>query len=215
MRRLADTLLLMLVIGLFAAQPAVAYEYPLSPTAIRNAYFLGKASPSKREAFLASYTQHFERPKSGPYISLIRVVTPYAFVVERTARLMPNFLAPDAQQQFYGKPIALRIRVHIALTPTYGFQVHSPGGGMALRSPDFWRDFKVQLIQGGNAIRPIAARGAPDYALAGGGSASVLVGADIDVQYDPARVLSGPTTIVVDEPDGRQITATFDLSNLR
>jgi hypothetical protein len=214
MRRTAHVLLLSLLIGLFAAQPAVAYEYPLPPDAIRDAYFLGKTNPSKREAFLANYTQHFARPKSGPYISLIRVITPYAFVVERTARTY-NLLAPDAQKQFYGKPIALRIRVHIDLTPTYGFQVRSQNGGMTLRSPDFWRDFKVQLVQRGDTIRPIAARGAPDYAFAGEGSSSVLVGADINVQYDPARVHSGPATIVVDSPDGQQITATFDLSKMR
>jgi hypothetical protein len=214
MRRTAHFTLLILLIGLFAAQPAVAYDYPLSPNAIRDAYFLGKASPAKREAFFANYTRHFVRPKSGPYISLIRVITPYAYVVERTARLY-NLTAPDAQQQFYRKPIALRVRVHISLTPTYGFQVRSPDGGMTLRSPDFWRDFKVRLIQRGNMIQPLAARGAPDYAFAGEGSSSVLVGADINVQYDPARVRSGPATIVVDAPDGQQITATFDLSSLR
>ncbi len=214
MRRTAHVLLLIPLIGLFAAQPAAAYTYPLSSEAIRDAYFMGKASPSKREAFFAKYTEHFRRPKTGPYISLIRVITPYAFVVERTARLR-NFLAPDAQQQFFGKPIALRIRVHISLTPKYGFQVRSRDGGITLRRTDFWRDFRVQLIQRGNAIQPLAARGAPDYAFAGEGSASVLVGADINVQYDPAQVRSGPATIVVDAPDGQQVTATFDLSNLR
>lgn len=214
MRRTAHVLSLIPLIGLFAAQPAVGYEYPLSPDAVREAYFVGKANPSKREASLANYTRHFAPPKSGPYISLVRVVTPYAYVVERSAQLQ-NLLAPDAQQQFFGKAIALRIRVHIALTPTYGFQRRSQHGGMALRGPDFWRDFRVQLIQRGNAIRAIAARGAPDYAFAGEGSASVLVGADIDVQYDPARVRSGPATIVVNAPDGQRITAAFDLSKLR
>lgn len=214
MRHTADFLLLILLIGLFAAQPAAAYEYPLSPDAIRDAYFIGKKNTSKREAFLAKYTEHLPRPKSGPYISLIRVITPYTYVVERTARL-PNLLAPDAQRQFYGKPIALRIRVHIELTPTYGWQVRSRNGGVALRSPDFWKDFSVQLIQRGNTIQSIAARGEPDYALATGGSSSVLVGADIDVQYDPAHVRSAPATIAVTAPDGQQVSATFDLSKLR
>lgn len=214
MRHAAHLLLLVLLTGLIAATPAAALDYPLSPEAVRDAYFIGKASPSKREAFFAKYTQHFRRPPSGPYISLIRVITPYAFVVERTARSQ-NLLAPDAQQQFYGKPIALRIRVHITLTPTYGFQARSPNGGLTLRSTDFWKDFSVQLVQRGNPIQPLAARGAPDYAFAGEGSSSVLVGADINVQYDPAKVRSGPATIVVDSPDGQQITATFDLSKLR
>ena len=215
MLRSAHALFLILLIGLSAAQPTVAYEYPLSPDGIRDAYFLGKANPSKREAFFIRYTVHFPRPKTGPYISLIRIITPYAFVVERTARSVPNVHAPDAQQMFHGKSIGLRIRVHIDLTPTYGWQVRSRNGGVALRSTNFWRDFNVRLIQRRTAIQPLAERGEPEYAFASAGSSSVLVGADINLQYDPSQVRSAPATIVVNTPDGQQIKATFDLSKLR
>ncbi len=215
MRQPAHSLFLILLIGLFAAQPAVAYEYPLSPDAIRDAYFLGKASAAKRQGFFATYTQHFRRPTSGPYISLIRVITPYAYVVERTARSVPNLLAPDAQQKFFGKPIAIRIRVHIDLTPTYGWQVRSRSGGVALRGAHFWKDFNVRLVQRGTTIRPMAELGQPDYAFATAGTSSVLVGADINMQYDPSEVRSGPVTVVVNTPDGQQINATFDLSKVR
>lgn len=215
MLRVAYGLSLILLSGLFAAQPMVAYEYPLSSDAVREAYFLGKENPSKREVFFAKYTEHFAAPKSGPYISLIRVITPYAYVVERTARSLPNLHAPDAQQKFYGKPIALRIHVHIDLTPTYGWQTRAHNGGVALRSADFWRDFAVRLIQRRTVIQPLAQRGEPDYAFATEGSSSVLVGADIDVQYDPSEVRSGPATVVVSTPDGQQIAANFDLSKLR
>lgn len=214
MQRTAHSVFLGLLIGLFAAQPALAYEYPLSPEAVREAYFIGKSGSSKREDFFARYTQHFARPPSGPYISLIRVVTPYAFVVERTARLQ-NLLAPDAQQQFYGKRIAIRIRVHIDFTPSYGWQMRSPNGGVTLRPADFWRDFNVRLIQHRREIQPLEASGEPNYSFGGEGASSVLVGADIDVQYDPARVRSGPATVLVDTPDGQQIRANFDFSKLR
>jgi hypothetical protein len=214
MQRTAHALFLILLIGLFAAQPTVAYEYPLTTSAVRHAYFLGKSSASKREAFAAKYTLHFDRPGSGPYISLIRVITPYAFVVERTARL-PNLLAPDAQKKFFGKPLALRIRVHIELTPTYGWQVRSPDSGVKLRRSDFWRDFTVRLIQRRETIQPLVARGVPNDAFAAEGSSSVLGGADINVQYDPSEVRSAPATVVVDGPDGLQLTADFDLSKLR
>lgn len=215
MLRVVNGLSLLLLIGLFAGQPMVAYEYPLSSNSVRDAYFLGRANPSKREAFFANYTEHLPRPKSGPYISLIRVITPYAYVVERTARSLPNLRAPDAQQKFYGKPIALRIRVHIDLTPTYGWQTRSRSGGVALRSANFWRDFTVRLVQRRSVIQPLAQRGAPDYAFAAEGSSSVLVGADIDVQYDPSKIRSAPATVVVSTPDGQQIAANFDMSKLR
>jgi hypothetical protein len=214
MRRPAHSLFLILLIGLFAAQPALAYEYPLSTEAIRDAYFLGKAGAAKREAFFAQYTQHLARPKSGPYISLIRIETPFSYVAERTARSVPNLLAPDAVQKFYGKPLPLRIRVRIDLTPTYGWQVQSSAGSLVLRSPDFWRDFDIRLIQR-KTIPPVAEHGTPDYSFAGDGSSSVLVGADVELEYDPAAVRSAPATVVVDTPDGQQIEAAFDLANLR
>jgi hypothetical protein len=215
MRRPVHPLFFISVIGLLSAQPAFAYEHPLSSVAVRNAYSLGKASASKREAFFAMYTRTFARPKSGPYISRIRVVTPYAYVVERTARALTNLLAPDAQQEFYGKPIALRVLVHIGLTPSCGWQVRSKHGGVALRNTNFWRDFTVRLIQHGATIQPIGERGTPDYAFAAAGSASVLVGADIDVQYDPSEVRSAPATVLVSAPGEQQAQATFALANLR
>lgn len=214
MPRFVHSSLLFLFIGLLAAQPTSAYEYPLSSGAVRDAYFLGKASAAKREAFFARYTRHLPLPRSGPYISLIRVETPFAFVVERTERSIPQLLAPDAQQAFYGKPMALRVHVRIDLTPSYGWQIPSPSGGVRLRSPDFWRKFSVELIQG-RPIRPVARFGRPDYSFATKGSSSVLTGADIELEYNPQDVRSAPATVVVTAPDGRQVAATFDLRNLR
>ncbi|HVB88307.1 MAG TPA: hypothetical protein VNK23_16720 [Candidatus Dormibacteraeota bacterium] len=215
MRHVVDSLFLILVAALLAAQPAAAYEHPLTSDAIRDAYFIGKTSASKREAFLSSYTRHFPRPDDGPYISLIRVITPFAYVVERTARSLPAIHAPDAVQEFYGKPIPVRFRVRIDLTPTYGWQVRSHDGGVRLRNPNFWRKFSVQVIQGKDTLQPVGERGEPDYSFATDGSSSVLMGADIEMEYDPADVRSAPVTVVVQAPDGQQMEATFNLANLR
>jgi hypothetical protein len=214
MRRTAHSLFVILLIGLFAVQPVAAYEYPLSPQTIREGYFLGKASADKREAFFAQYTKRFPQPESGPYISRVRVTTPYAYVVERTTHL-PNLLAPDAQQEFCGKPISLRIQVHIDLTPTYGWQIRSPDGGVTLRGSDFWKDFNVRLIQDKTAIRPLEQRGEPVYSFASERTSSVLIGADIELEYDPKDVQSAPATVAVKTPEGQKIKATFDLAKLR
>lgn len=214
MTRAVQSSFLVVLIGLFAAQPALAYEHPLSSRAIREAYFIGKSSFAKREAFFAQYTQHSPRPKTGPYVSSIRVETPFAYVVERTARSLPRLLAPDAQQEFYGKPIAFRVHVHIDLTPTYSWQIHSRAGEVRLRPADFWRDFSVRLVQG-KTLEPIAKYGEPDYSFATEDSVSVLIGADIQMEYDAADVRSAPATVVVDTPDGQEIKATFELQNLR
>jgi len=55
----------------FPLGSAQAYEYPLSETQIRNAYFLGSGGPAKRAAFLKNYTHYLPVPRSGPQVALI------------------------------------------------------------------------------------------------------------------------------------------------
>ena len=44
------------LIAFAIALPTLAYDYPLSPEAVRDAYFLGKANSAKRAEFFAKYT---------------------------------------------------------------------------------------------------------------------------------------------------------------
>ena len=75
------------------ALPALAYDYPLSPEAVREAYMLGKSDSAKRDEFFAKYTQHPPLPKTGPYVEMIQLETPFAVVVEHTAQKL-NYYAP-------------------------------------------------------------------------------------------------------------------------
>lgn len=214
MRRAACPLFLIPLIALVIAQPATAYEYPLSSEAIRDAYFLGKASADKRRAFFAQYTRHLSMPKTGPFVAVVRVETPYAVIVQHTARMVSNYFAQDAEEEFFGKPGIFRVRVRIDLTSSYGWEIRVPSGGIRFRSDDFWRDFKIRLVQH-SAIEPLSVRGQPIYSLASDGFPSILLGANVDLDYDAKMIPSGPITVVVDAPDGQHVTATFDLANLR
>lgn len=198
---------------LLVALPVFALEYPLSPEAIREAFFLGKKDAQKRATFLAQYTQTLPMPETGPHVAMIQFETPFAVIVKRVSQEL-NMLAPDAQEEFLGKPAACRVFVEIDLTTSYSAQLSSPSGGVRLRSSDFWKDFTFQLMQDDKKIPADSVRGQPFYT----GSAqlpSVLTGAYVTLEYDAEKITSGPIEVKVGTPDGQDISATFDLDTLR
>jgi hypothetical protein len=191
------------------ALPALAYDYPLSDEGVREAYMLGKSDGAKRDAFFANYTQHPPLPKTGPYIEMVQLETPFAVVVEHCAAAI-NYHAPDAAEEFVGKPGVFRVHVEIDLTESYGALVSSEDGVAHLRSPDFWRDFKIRLIQG-KEIYARTVNGNPLYSYGD----EVLTGAEVDLEYDAAKIKSDDATIEVVAPDGDDVMANFDLATLR
>ena len=112
-----------LLLGIVVAQPVAAYEYPLSSTAIRDAYFLGSGDPVKLGNFLEQYAKHYPVAKSGQYVASIRFETPYYIIAEYVsqASALASYHAPDAEQEFLGKPGLCRVRVEIyyGISSTY------------------------------------------------------------------------------------------------
>jgi hypothetical protein len=199
------------------ALPAFAYEYPLSPASIRDAYFLGRKNADDIAKFLEAYTQRPQMPDTGPHVSLIWIETPFAAVVTRS-REMLTYSAPAAEKDFTGKPEIFRAHVQIDLTQSYGWQLPSPAGTVRNRPDDFWRDFTVRLWQENSGsertdVSPLATRGKPIYTSSDWGS--YLAGAQIDLDYDPAKIADAPANVEVLTPDGQDVKVTFDLGKLR
>lgn len=195
------------VLSVICARPLVAFGYPLSSEAIREAYFLAAGDQSKRLEFLEKYRHRMPTPKSGPDVSLIEVETPFACIVDEIARRLSNYHAADAEQDYLGKPGCFRVHVEIDFSPTWP----QPTDTAATRS-DFWKHFKVHLRQR-SEIRPRSIRGLPIYntdALIG------FTGATIDLEYSVKKIDPGAiTTVDVDTPDGQQVETTFNLNSLR
>lgn len=202
--------LFLLFLAFVIALPALAYDYPLSDEAVREAYMLGKAGGAKRADFFAKYTQHFPLPKTGSHVAMIELETPFAVVVEHTAQAL-NYYAPDAAQEFEGKPGIFRVHVEIDLTDSYGPLLSATDGVVRLRASDFWRDFKIRLLQG-KEIHAKTVHGTPLYT---GGDSSILSGAEVDLEYDAAKIKSDDATVEVITPDGQDVKAVFDLTTLR
>src|SRR5438309_9808160 len=63
-----------------------AFDMPLSDQAVREAYFLGQRRDESMTAFLNKYTKLLPRPKTGPHISAVTFLTPFALLVRYSSR---------------------------------------------------------------------------------------------------------------------------------
>ena len=159
-----------LVISLIAAPVLLTYDHPLSPQAIREAYFLGRRNDEKTGRFLAQYVKRPPLPKSGPHVAVIEVRTPYQQVVQRARQATNGYSAQQAAQDSRAQADLILVRVQIHLTPTYSAQLAGSSrvkGGVRLRPDDFWRDFTIRLAQE-QLITPEWISGRPIYDLGGG-----------------------------------------------
>lgn len=188
------------------ATAALAFDNPLSTSAIREAYFLATGNPDKRAEFFDKYTHHPPAPKSGPAIASIQIQTPFAAIVQDITQRSLNVRAPDAVKEYYGKPAQFRVRVIIDFTATY-----PPSASTSMQLGSFWKKFHVHLRQG-KEIPSRSVQGKPILSTETPGG---FIGATIVANYDPGKIESGPATVVVTGPDDARAKATFDLSTLR
>jgi hypothetical protein len=203
LRRVCSILLFAALI----AQPALAFDYPLSPEAIREAYFLARRGLEKRNAFFEPYRHNPPLLESGPNVALIELETPFACLVDAIAQAPADYHAPDAEKDYLGKPGQFRVHVEIFFTATYPKATDS-----AFKLGNFWQDFQIHLKQDAE-IPSRSVRGQPIF---DDDTISGYSGATIDVDYDVKKINPGaPATIEVDTPDGQQVETTFSLNSLR
>jgi hypothetical protein len=205
--------LLVLPTAFAIAFPALAFQYPLSPEAIREAYFLGSRNDVQSAEVFEKYVHPLPKPENGPHIAWIGIETPYVFVATEMAK-SPNDRAQEAEQRFLGKPQIFRVRVEIDFTPTYpNPTVPSHSGLGVFLVPDFWKAFKIKLIQD-HEIPSQAVLAGPIYSYYAG-DVTGIVGAEIEVDYNPEQIDSTPINVEVITPDGQDFKTTFDLSTLK
>ena len=204
---------------LFSGQ-CFAFETPLSDNTVREAYFLGQHHDASTQSALKPYQHHLPAPKSGPYISEIRVMTPFAQVVETSNENSAGYSAQQAAADYHSHADTIVVRFHIEFTPSYGYIESDKDRadlaaekGISLRSVDFWQAFNTGLSQNDQWIEPLSRDGEPIYSHSEDNGA--MIGAYIWVTYDAHDVSSDEATAEIFTPDGQHVTSTFDLSKLR
>jgi hypothetical protein len=206
--------------ALILAIPCFAFELPLSDHSIREAYFLGQHHDASTQSALKPYLHKLTPPEKGAYIADIRILTPYAQVIEASNSHGSGYSAQQAAADYHAHPDAIVVRFQIRFTPTYSYiksnherSVNSPAG-ITVRSEDFWQSFKAGLSQNDHWIEPMSREGEPIY-VADAEGGSVLDGAYLWLTFDANEITSDGVTAEIFTPDGQHITSDFDLATLR
>jgi len=210
-------ILFILATLLILAAPLFAFDSPLSSQSIREAYFLGQRHD---DSYLDAYTKILAPPRTGPHVSSMQFLTPFAELTRRSSQHSTGYSAQQAEQDHRNQPENVTIIIEIQLTDPYGALIPQPaasrstsGTAYRLRSPDFWRDFDVQVFQGEKELEPKSLHGQPNYYCSDG--ACTLRGATISVHFPASAFDSDSATISVTPPIGDPVAVDFDLTRLR
>ena len=133
---------------------SLAFDTPLSPEAVRDAYFLGQHNDQSTLSFFSQYVKSLPAPDKGAYISEVEIYTPYAQIIEASRRRTGSYTAQQAELDYRRHHDKLYVRIRINFTDTYGaLELYSSAKGDKQLSgrdeplPDFYRDFRVGLSQ--------------------------------------------------------------------
>lgn len=210
----------LLAVALTFPISGAAFETPLSDTAVREAYFMGQRHDVSAANFFGQYYKHLPAPKSGPYISSVEFLTPYALLAQLSGERAYGYSAQQAEIDHRNMVETVKIVIRIQLTDTFGAVMPNPDGltsgtpwPFIFRPTDFWRDFQIQVVSGKKVVSPFIYRGGPDYICGDGGC--TLVGATVHLEFLADVFDSDCASIRVTPPEGDDVTVDFDLAALR
>jgi hypothetical protein len=191
-----------------------AFDWPVSPEAVREAYFFGRGSDRAKIAeFLGQYVRVFQLPDKNSFVGRIELHTPYQRVVQCSWETTSIYSAQQAQIDYASQSDVVGVRVFIYLdaggpAPS---DIYSDSHGHILdRRENFWRGFQFRITQE-HVIEPKKILGKPIYGRRGQG----LSGAEVDLELDASEFTSGEMVIQVISPDHRIMTTHFDLDRLK
>jgi hypothetical protein len=190
--------LLVMVLSLAVALPTPAYDYPLTSTAIRDAYFLGTRQGGLTPQLLASYSHFVSELHQGTCISEIRLETPFLQVVAYTGGV-PNYSSQDAVKDFYDKPMKFRMFLNLCY--------------MRLAPPP--NSVKIKVIQN---KKEIVAETDTRLAYAepiDGLSTLPPNGEKAELEFDAGKIDSSTCMIVIDTPNDQHVKVELDLQGVR
>jgi hypothetical protein len=185
------------VLALLLPQPARSYEYPLTESSIRDAYYLGTKAGTLGSAFLADYTHTLPQLKFGACTSEIHLETPYTQVAIHTAK-QTNYSAQHAVQDFLNKPTVFRIRLDLC------YQENAPPNGI-----------KLKILQDRKTIPWTSESRAPYLPPADESARVGIFGERIDLEFPAAKISSSNLTFEIELPDSRHLQEAFPLDTLR
>jgi len=189
--------------------PAAAFDTPLSDTAVREAYFLGQRRDDTLSRFFEKYTKHLPPPKSGPAITTITFLTPFALIAQFSSR-QGTYSAQQAELDHRNNGESVRIVVQFA----YIGAANSVSDGYTYRPNAFWKDFEFRVLDKDRLLKPVNSAADPIYSCSEEGGC-LLTGATLTFDFLPESFTSDTAVVRVIPPEGDPLDVQFDLSSLR
>ena len=216
--------LVLLFSALLPLQLLQAYEVPLTPAAIHEAYVLGRRNDQATSDFLNPYIKQLTAGTEHPDITQIEILTPFAQVVDLSRRnATTNYTEEQAADDYRRQGNKIIVQITLMLPAAYANAVQNksseppaPENKAAPLSPEnFWQNFRFDLKQHGKVIPTRSIRNQPIYSTPTKDTPSVLTGAMVWLEYDAKDVASEVATVEIVTPESKTISANFDLKKLR
>ena len=187
-----------LFLSAILAQPGFTYDFPLTQTAIRDAYFLGTRHGSVSPDFLKQYSRRIADLHQGNCTTEARLETPFLQIAEYVGSV-PNYSSQDAVKQFYEQPVIFRVFLNIC----YMTEAPPPNS------------VKIKFLQNKKEVLPDSDVRST-YAERFSETSFLLPdGESAKLEFDPKKLDSSTLTIWIDTPNGQHAGTQFDLEGLR
>jgi hypothetical protein len=197
-----------------SALSTTAYDYPLSPEAVREAYHFGRSSDRGKVAeFLGQYTRVFPSQERSTLVGRIELRTPYQRVVQRSMDNQADYSAQQAEKDYAAQSGVVEVRFYVVFDnshPSPSDLYSDSEGHVRDHREDFWRDYRFRVTQE-RVIEPTKLEGTPRYDCCGGG----LSGALVRLEINTSALAPRRTRVEAIAPDGRTTSTDFALDQLK
>lgn len=222
----AGRLLAALLLCITNCETSAAYEAPLTPSALHEAYILGQRNDQSTANFLNPYLKQMTEGSRVPHIAEIQILTPFAQVVDLSRRFTSGYSEEQAVREYHQRGDTVVVRILLMLPAAYpkpepapdqppAPPQPSPPPNTPLRPENFWQNFRFDMKQHGKTIATRFIRNEPIYSAPTKDTPAVLDGATVLLEYAAKDVASDETVVEVTTPDSKTINADFDLKKLR
>jgi hypothetical protein len=205
---------------------SAAYETPLTPSGLHEAYILGKRNDQATANFLNPYLKQIAEGSQVPHIAQIEILTPFAQVVDLSRSFTSGYSEEQAAREYHQRGDTVVLRIALMLPAAYpkpelapdqppAPPQQSPPANAPLLPENFWQNFRFEMKQHGKTIASRSIRNKPIYSTPTKDTPAVLDGETVWLEYDAKDVTSDEIAVEVTTPDSKAINATFDLKKLR
>lgn len=214
---------------LTAFDSALPYEQQLTPASLHEAFVLGQRNDQTTAAFLAPYVKQMtDGHGTSPRIAEIQILSPFAQVVDLSRRYTSGYSEEQALREYRQRGNTMVVRIVLMLPAAYPKpeseasptgEIQAPSTATStnsdLKPENFWQNFRFEVRQNGKVVPTRSIHNKPIYSTPTKDTPAVLDGATVWLEYDAKDVASAEAIVQVLTPEGKTISATFDLSKLR